>query len=64
MTVETLGLVVLLVVSLDLWAAVSIVGSARPRGRKALWILVVLLLPVLGFLAWAACGPRTARRDH
>ncbi|MFW5654113.1 MAG: PLDc N-terminal domain-containing protein [Roseicyclus sp.] len=49
------GLIVLI---LDIWAIVSIIGSTASTGKKVLWCLVVLLLPVLGFIAWLIFGPR------
>ena len=64
MNVETLGLVVVTVLCLDLWAVTSVIGASRSRTAKAFWIVLVFLLPVLGFLAWLACGPRAVRRDY
>lgn len=47
--------------ALDLWAIVSVVGSNASTGRKVIWVLVVLFLPFLGFIAWLLFGPRAAR---
>lgn len=52
------GFIVLL---LDLWAIVSIWGSASSTGSKLLWTLLVILLPVLGFIIWLVAGPRSSR---
>ncbi|MGD9916544.1 MAG: PLDc N-terminal domain-containing protein [Paenirhodobacter sp.] len=49
----------LLLLILDLWALVSILNSARDTGTKVLWVLLVLLLPLLGFLLWLIAGPRS-----
>lgn len=49
------GIVVLL---LDLWAVVSILGARAPAGTKALWILIVLVLPLIGFILWVIAGPK------
>lgn len=43
---------------LDVWAIVSILGSSATRNEKILWSIGVALLPVLGFIAWLAAGPR------
>lgn len=48
----------LLLLILDLWALVSILNSPRDTGTKVLWVLLVLLLPLLGFLLWLIAGPR------
>lgn len=51
----------LLALILALWAVFNIAQSrAGPLG-KALWIVAVLFLPYLGFLAWLFFGPRTRR---
>jgi hypothetical protein len=43
----------------DVWAIVNVVGSGDTTGRKVLWTVLILLLPVLGFLIWLFAGPRT-----
>ncbi|RWR47355.1 PLDc_N domain-containing protein [Sinirhodobacter ferrireducens] len=53
----------LVILALDLWALVSIVTSGRSTGSKVLWALLVILLPVLGFLVWLVAGPRAASRN-
>ena len=52
------GLIVLVA---DIWAIVSIVQSGATTGTKVLWILLVLILPVLGFAIWFFAGPKGAR---
>ncbi|MBC7146287.1 MAG: PLDc_N domain-containing protein [Thioclava marina] len=48
----------IVLLALDIWALVSIVGSNRPTGTKVLWALLVFLLPLVGFLIWLIAGPR------
>lgn len=55
------GLWGLLILAADVWAIINIVQSPRSNGQKVLWTLVVVLLPVLGFLAWLVFGPRGSR---
>lgn len=55
---EITGLGGLLLLILDLWAIVSILGSGVSTGRKVLWTLLVLLLPLIGFIIWLVAGPR------
>jgi hypothetical protein len=40
-----LGLIVLI---LDVYAIVKIVGGGRSTGQKVLWVVLILLLPLLG----------------
>ena len=49
------GLVVLI---LDIWAIVSIIGSGASTGAKVLWILLIIILPILGFIIWLVAGPK------
>ncbi|KMK67621.1 PLD nuclease N-terminal domain-containing protein [Puniceibacterium sp. IMCC21224] len=60
--VEFAGLGGLIILALDLWAIVSIIGSNRDTGAKVLWTLLVLILPVLGFIIWLVMGPRASAR--
>ena len=49
----------LIVLVLDVWALLSIVGSSEPTGRKVIWSLLVILLPIVGFVVWLLAGPRS-----
>lgn len=49
----------LIILALDIWAILSIAGSSATTGRKVLWILLVVVLPLLGFLIWLIAGPRS-----
>ena len=56
-------LLVALVVLVDLLALLAIVGShAHARQVKVIWAVVVLLLPVVGAVAWLAIGREKRRR--
>jgi hypothetical protein len=50
----------LIVLVLDIWALVNIIGSAASTGAKVLWSLLVILLPIIGFIIWLIAGPRSA----
>ena len=58
MGIEISGLLGLIILALDIWAIVNIVGSAASTGAKVLWILLVLILPVIGLIIWLFAGPR------
>jgi hypothetical protein len=51
----------ILVLIADVWAIVNIFQSAADTTRKVVWTVVVILLPVLGFILWFFLGPRTGR---
>lgn len=51
-----------IVLALNIWAIVSIVSSNATTGSKVLWSLLVLILPILGFIIWLLAGPRADRR--
>jgi hypothetical protein len=59
--VEYRGLWGLLVLIADVWAIVNIVQSGAETGKKVLWVVLVIVLPVLGFVLWLLLGPRTGR---
>ncbi|MEP2639835.1 PLDc N-terminal domain-containing protein [Roseobacter sp.] len=50
-----------IVLVLNIWALVSIVGSGATTGPKVLWTLLVLVLPIIGFIVWLLAGPRTGK---
>lgn len=56
------GLGGIIILALDLWALISIFNSGATTGKKILWSLLVILLPVAGFLVWLLFGPRAASR--
>ena len=55
------GLGGLIVLVADVWAIVNIFQSGASTGNKVLWTVLVVVLPVLGFILWFFLGPRTGR---
>lgn len=49
----------LIVLVLDIWAIVNIVGSAESTLAKVLWTLLIIVLPIIGFIIWFFAGPRS-----
>ncbi|MDF1854578.1 PLDc N-terminal domain-containing protein [Pseudooceanicola sp.] len=45
----------------DVWAINSVIGSGSTTGAKLIWVLLVLVLPIVGFIIWLMAGPRGAR---
>jgi succinate dehydrogenase/fumarate reductase cytochrome b subunit len=54
---EVTGILGVLVLIADIYAILKIVKSSVSDGRKALWIAIVLVLPVLGVIIWYLMGP-------
>ncbi|MDP8986351.1 MAG: PLD nuclease N-terminal domain-containing protein [Pseudomonadota bacterium] len=52
------GLIVLIA---DVWALVNVFQSGADTGRKVLWTVLIIVLPLLGFILWYFLGPKTAR---
>lgn len=52
------GILGLLVLILDVWAIISIFQSGASNEKKALWIVLVVILPVVGLILWYFLGPR------
>ncbi len=59
MTMEIGGLFGLILLGLNIWAIISILGSGASNGGKALWILLIFILPFVGFLIWLVAGPKS-----
>jgi hypothetical protein len=51
-------LIGLIVFALDIWAIASIFNTKVETPEKALWIALVLFLPIIGFLIWYFAGPK------
>ncbi len=60
MGVEVTGLMGLIILVLAVWAIVSTAGSVASTGQKVLWIGLILVLPVIGFIFWFLLGPKKA----
>ncbi|KGM87643.1 Phospholipase D-nuclease [Roseovarius mucosus DSM 17069] len=58
---EITGIGGIILLILDIWAIISVVGSGATTGKKVLWVVLVLLLPLLGFILWLLFGPRSGR---
>ncbi len=52
------GLIGLVILALDIWAIANTVQSRIDTGKKVLWVLLILFLPVIGLIVWAVAGPR------
>jgi len=59
MGIEVTGLLGLIVLVLDIWAIVRTLDSRNTTGAKVFWILLILMLPVLGFILWLIFSDKT-----
>jgi len=50
----------LLILIADIWAIINIVQSSESTGTKALWVVLVVLLPILGLIIWYFAGPKSS----
>ncbi|MBA1278365.1 MULTISPECIES: PLDc N-terminal domain-containing protein [Pseudomonadaceae] len=57
------GIFGLLILALDVWAIISVLRSDATTGKKAMWVLLIVILPVLGLIIWGIMGPRGNRPD-
>jgi hypothetical protein len=55
------GILGLLVLIADIWAIVNVFQSNETTGSKVLWVALVVVLPVIGFVVWYFAGPRSSQ---
>ena len=54
---EIQGILGVIILILDIYAILKIVQSSSEVLAKAIWIAVVVLLPVIGLIAWSIVLP-------
>lgn len=55
---ELTGLLGVLLLILDVWAILRTVQSSASAAAKAIWIVIIFVLPFLGLLLWLLFGPK------
>lgn len=58
MDIEVGGLFGFILLICVIYAIVKTVQSGASTGTKVIWILILLLLPFLGFILWFFLGPK------
>lgn len=59
MDLQVNGIWGLLILIADLYAIISVIQSgSASTGKKVIWTLLILFLPVLGFIIWWLAGPK------
>lgn len=61
MNIDVGGITGLLILIANVWAIISVAQSSASTGKKVLWIVLILILPVLGLILWFFLGPRGLR---
>ncbi|TVQ66599.1 MAG: hypothetical protein EA373_13320 [Oceanospirillales bacterium] len=56
--IEVSGILGLLLLILNIYAIIKIVHSRASTGKKVLWVVLILLLPLIGFILWFLLGPK------
>lgn len=50
----------IIVFVLDVWAIASVINTNESTGTKIMWIALIAVLPVIGFLIWYFAGPKAS----
>jgi len=50
-----------LVLLLDIWALIAILQSGGTPVERLIWVIIILVLPLIGFLIWYLIGPGSKR---
>ncbi len=51
---DLIGIITLLLV---IWALIGILQSGAPPVEKLIWVIIILVIPLVGFLLWYLIGP-------
>jgi len=58
MSIEISGFLGFIWLIVTVWAIIRIVQSVASAGKKTLWVVLILVLPVFGVIAWFFIGPK------
>jgi hypothetical protein len=58
MAIEVSGFFGLILLVCVIYGVLKTAQSSAGTGNKVLWILILLLLPLLGFILWFLLGPK------
>lgn len=53
----------ILVLIADIWAILNVLQSGADNLKKAIWVVIILILPVAGVILWFFLGPRGSGRS-
>lgn len=58
MQIEVSGFFGFLLLVLDVYAIVKTLQSAAATGWKVFWVVLIIIVPLLGFILWLLFGPK------
>ena len=58
---DNMGIFGIILLALDIWALLNVIQSSTETPKKVGWIVLIVVLPLLGFIIWAFAGPRTRK---
>ena len=58
MEIQVGGLLGIVILVLDILAILKVIQSRMPVLNKALWIAIIIILPVIGLILWYLIGSR------
>ncbi len=61
MNIEIQGITGLIGLVVSVWAIIQTFQSGATTGAKVFWTVLILILPVFGFIIWLFAGPRPLR---
>ena len=63
MSITVIDIIGPIILILELWAVISVATSEASKGTKRAWVLAIVVLPLVGLIAWMAVGPKGRRGD-
>jgi hypothetical protein len=61
-TMGDLGIWGIIHLALVIYAAIQIFNSSADTGKKAIWVLIVAVFPLVGLIIWFFMGPGTPKK--
>lgn len=58
---DNLGIFGIVLLALDIWALINVVQSSTETPKKIGWVVLIVVLPLVGFIIWAFAGPRSRK---
>lgn len=58
MRIEISGFFGFLLLIADVYAIVKTLQSSAGTGAKVLWVVLILVVPLIGFILWLLLGPK------
>lgn len=57
MGVEVGGIGGLILLIANIWAIIKTIQSNASTGKKVIWVVLIMLLPIVGLILWFLFGP-------